>query len=81
MTQGQLEEETAPLSRRKGKLRHLDLTQKAEAAYMVLAEGEKQVDVARHFRVSACVVNKLVNSVRKNPNVLSELLMIQSNQK
>ena len=70
----ELKEETPSQARKKGKQRRLSLEQKVEAAWMVFVQMEKQADVARHFRVSAWVISKLMSGIRKKPALLSELL-------
>ena len=70
----QLKEETTPLTRKKGKLKHLRIEQKVEAAWMVFVQMKKLADVTRHLTVSAPVISYLMSGIRKKPALFSELL-------
>ena len=67
-------EPTSTWKRRKRKLRRLALEDKVEALHMVLVNKESQATVARHFRVTAPTISRLVRTALKNPRVLSELV-------
>lgn len=68
--------EDVPPGRRHRSLKRgpLSLEEKLGALKSVYVDNEYQKDVAKKYRTSLLVVNKLVNTVAKRPAVLSELL-------
>ena len=47
---------------------------------MIQIEKERQADVAKHFRVTQQTISSLVCSVRKKPDLLSELLALRKSK-
>ena len=60
--------------RRKRTSKILTLDNKIEAAHMVFVLKETQTVVAKHFRVTAPTISRLVKMLLKNTSLLSELL-------
>ena len=67
-------EATPSLKRHKGRKRRLSLDERIEAVHRVLVQKELQADVAKHFRVTAPTISRLVSKMEKRPALLSELL-------
>ena len=68
------QEPTSTWKRKKGLQRRLKMDDKVEALYMVFIDKENQATVARHFRVTAPAISRLVVMALKNPRLLSEMM-------
>ena len=62
------------LKRKKGRAKPLTLDQKLDIVNRAIVDGEAQMDLAKDFRVSPCVICLLVKKVRKKPGYLRELI-------
>lgn len=69
--------ETPTFLRKKSRRKRMTLEDKITAAHMVFIKCEAETTVARHFRVTQQCVSKLACNLRKNPQLLSELLAKQ----
>jgi hypothetical protein len=67
------QEETPTTLRKRTKKRNLTLEDKAEIAWKVFIEKERQADVARHFRMTLQGISKITSTLRKKPCLLQEL--------
>lgn len=61
----------------RGRQGRLGIADKISLVHSVLCDGEYQGEVARRFQVTQSMVSRLVKAVKKNPDLLDELLQLR----